>query len=53
VNEGRLQPPDVARLMSENVAKIFGIYPRYGAIMPGSRGNLTIVSLKQKTDVRA
>jgi allantoinase len=53
VNDGRLQPYDVARLMSENVAKIFGIYPRYGAIMPGSRGNLTIVSLKQKTDVRA
>ncbi|MGC8557410.1 MAG: dihydroorotase [Nitrososphaeria archaeon] len=53
VNGGRLQPYDVARLMSENVAKIFDIYPRYGTIMPGSRGNLTIVSLKQKTAVRA
>lgn len=53
VNDGRLQPSDVARLMSENVAKIFGIYPKYGAIMPGSRGNLTIVSLKQKTAVSA
>lgn len=33
----------VARLMSSNPARIFGIYPQKGAILPGSDADLTIV----------
>ena len=53
VKEGRLDLTDIVRLLSENVAKLFGLYPRYGAVLPGSRGNLTIVSLNSETKINA
>ncbi|MEM0146550.1 MAG: dihydroorotase family protein [Conexivisphaerales archaeon] len=53
INVGKLSLADVARLMSENVARLFGIYPRYGSLFPNSRGNLTIVSLNLRTKVNA
>ncbi|MGC8661137.1 MAG: dihydroorotase [Nitrososphaeria archaeon] len=53
VNAGKFGLADIVRLMSENVARLFGIYPRYGSLLPGSHGNITIVSLKLKTKINA
>ena len=33
----------VARLMSSNPARIFGIYPRKGSLVPGSEADFTVV----------
>jgi dihydroorotase-like cyclic amidohydrolase len=33
-------------------AKIFGIHPRKGALLPGSDGDLTIVDMKKKWKIR-
>ncbi len=48
VNAGRLTLEDVARLCSENPARIFGQYPRKGAIQVGSDGDLTIVDMDRR-----
>ncbi len=53
VKARKLELADIVRLMSENVARLFGIYPGHGAIVPRSRGNLTIVSLKHQTKIDA
>lgn len=45
VLEGRIGLPDVARLMSENPARLFGYYPRKGAILPGSDADLVVVDM--------
>lgn len=43
VNNGRISIPDVVRLMSENPAKIFGLYPRKGTLKPGSDADVILV----------
>lgn len=43
VNEGRLGVPDLVRLLCENPAKIFGLYPRKGTLHPGSDADAVIV----------
>lgn len=43
VNRSRLSWEQLARVTSENVARIFGIYPRKGALMPGSDADIVIV----------
>lgn len=37
-----LGPGDFCRLMSENPAKLFGMYPRKGALAPGSDADITV-----------
>lgn len=49
VSEGRLSLHQVADHASERPAKTFGIFPRKGAILPGSDGDLTIVDMKKET----
>ena len=44
VNQGRISIPDLVRLMSENPAKIFGLYPRKGTLRPGSDADVTLVN---------
>lgn len=48
VNQGHLSLQDLVRLMSENPSKIFGIYPKKGAIQIGSDADFTIVDLQKE-----
>src|ERR1700733_7823806 len=48
VNKGRLSICDYVRLSSFNPAKIWGLYPRKGAIAPGSDADLAIVDLARE-----
>lgn len=51
VNNGRITLNDLARVMSESVAKIFGIYPRKGRVVVGSDADLTVVDLKVEAKI--
>jgi dihydropyrimidinase len=42
VVKGRISPNQFVALMSTNPAKIFGIYPRKGCLMPGSDADILI-----------
>ena len=42
VREGRLTLPDMCRLLSENAAKLYGVYPQKGTIQEGSDADLVI-----------
>ena len=42
VNGGRLSLPELVRLVSENPARIFGLYPRKVALVPGSDADLVL-----------
>ncbi len=52
VNNGRLSLERLAAVTSENPARIYGIHPRKGALLPGSDGDLTIVDMKKKWKIR-
>lgn len=53
VNKGRLSLSRLQRVCCENPAKIFGIYPRKGAIQKGAEADLVTVDLNVKRKVRA
>jgi len=46
VSDGKISINRLSEVSSTNPAKIFGIYPRKGAIQVGSDGDVTIVDLK-------
>jgi dihydropyrimidinase len=43
VATGRLSIEDVARVGSMNTARVFGLYPRKGALIPGADADIVIV----------
>ena len=43
VAAGRFTPEDLCRLLSENPARLYGMYPEKGAIRPGSHADLVIL----------
>ena len=49
---GRITCEQVVRFASEQPARIFGIYPRKGALLPGSDADLVIVDPGKKTVIR-
>jgi len=51
VNKGRISMERLARVASENPARIFGLYPKKGAIMPGADADLVVVDLKRRARV--
>jgi dihydropyrimidinase len=42
VNNGRITPNQFVALTSTNVAKIFGVYPQKGSLMPGADADIQI-----------
>ncbi len=51
VNKGRISLTDVADLAATNTAKLFGLYPRKGAIIEGADADLVIADLNKPTTV--
>jgi dihydropyrimidinase len=43
VNQGRITLPALVRLLCENPARIFGIYPQKGNLLPGADADITIL----------
>ena len=46
---GKMPLTKIPELMAENPAKLFGVYPRKGAIAVGSDGDLVVVDLNAET----
>jgi dihydroorotase len=54
VNEmlkGRITPEQLAFLVSESTARLYGLYPRKGAITPGADADFTIVDPEGETSI--
>lgn len=51
VHKRGLPLKDVARMMSSNPARIFGVYPKKGALRPGSDADLAVIDLNQEWTV--
>ncbi len=51
VNKGKITIEDVSRVASSQPSKLFGLYPRKGAIEEGSDADLIIVDLGKKVKV--
>ncbi len=52
VNDGKISIQRLVEVSSENPAKIWGLYPQKGCLLPGADGDLTIVDLEKKVTVR-
>jgi dihydroorotase-like cyclic amidohydrolase len=52
VANGRLTLSHLVRLVSENPARIFGLYPRKGAVRVGSDADLVVVDMQAETTIR-
>jgi len=52
VNKGSLTLNDFVRLSSEGPAKVWGVYPRKGSLLPGADADFTIVDMKMKKTIR-
>ena len=53
VREGRLTPEQMCRLLSEHAAKLYGLYPRKGAILPGSDADIAVLDPKKESVISA
>jgi dihydroorotase len=53
VNTGRMTLPQLVRATSEGPAKVWDVYPRKGALLPGSDADLTIVDLGKVDTIEA
>ncbi len=51
VNKGRISIERLAQVASETPARIFGIYPSKGAILPGADADLVAVDLKRRVKI--
>ena len=52
VNAGRMSICDYVRMSSYNPARIWGLYPRKGALLPGSDADIAIVDLAREHTIR-
>ncbi|KAJ7552151.1 hypothetical protein O6H91_06G044100 [Diphasiastrum complanatum] len=53
VNSGKLSPREYVRITSTACAQIFNIYPRKGAILPGSDADIIILNPNATTKISA
>jgi dihydropyrimidinase/dihydroorotase len=51
VNKGRISMERLAQVASENPARIFGLYPKKGAILPGADGDFVVVDMKRQVKI--
>ena len=51
--EGQLGPEDLCRLMSENPARVFGMYPRKGCLAEGADADVCVWDPKARWTIRA
>jgi dihydroorotase-like cyclic amidohydrolase len=51
VNRGRISMEDLVRVGSTNTARVFGLYPRKGALLPGADADLVIVDPEREATV--
>jgi dihydroorotase len=52
VNAGRMTICDYVRMSAYNPARIWGLYPRKGALLPGSDADIAIVDLGREHTIR-
>ena len=52
VNSGLISPSEFVATTSTNVAKIFGMYPQKGIILPGSDADIVIIDPKAKRTIK-
>ncbi len=53
VLRGRIKLPDLVRITSERAAKLYGLYPRKGCLLPGSDADLVIFDPEEVWNVKA
>jgi len=51
VNQGRMDLSILTKLMSENAARLYGLYPRKGTIQVGSDADLVIVDMNKRMTI--
>jgi len=51
VNKGRISIERLAQVASENPARIFGLYPKKGVIVPGADADLIVVDLQRRATI--
>jgi dihydropyrimidinase len=51
--DGRITLPQMTRLISANPARIFGLYPKKGIIMPGSDADIVVIDPSGQTEITA
>jgi allantoinase len=52
VNQGKLGLPQLARLMSENAARLYGLYPQKGVIQVGADADLVIIDMSKRGTIK-
>jgi allantoinase len=50
--EGRISPEKIAWVLGEGTARLYGLYPRKGAILPGSDADFTIVDPNRRWTIQ-
>ena len=50
---GRISLSDVCRVLSENPAKLYGMWPRKGALLPGSDADIVVLDPEKDSIITA
>ena len=53
VREGKITEAQMCKLLSENPAKLYGVYPRKGVIQPGSDADIVILDPSREDVISA
>ena len=53
VREGKITVEQMCRLLSENPAKLYGVYPRKGALLEGSDGDIVVFDPEKESVISA